>query len=344
MTPRKPTLHDVAAGAGVSIAAASFALRGKSGVSAETRDRVTAVARDLGYSVNMPARNLRTARSGAVGLHLPAGTTHLPYYTDFAFGVVEAADRRGLSVILLPHRDDAASGAPASFVDGYVVVDASIEDAGIRALLDSGRPVVSGEHVFGGMGRTSASVAIDHAAALRRLLAHLSERGAQRIAAVLPPDGTAWSRELAETYESWAREHGLDGLSRTVSFVPTAAEIATVVTEIVADPTVDAVVIAPSGSAATALAAAARAGRRVGDDLLVAACVDEPAHALLSPPVTSIDLAARELGAACLELLVEVWDAETLADPVRVAHPRLVVRDSTAGHGGDPGETLHPAT
>ncbi|WP_371360285.1 LacI family DNA-binding transcriptional regulator, partial [Salmonella sp. E404] len=37
MTPRKPTLHDVAAAAGVSIAAASFALRDKPGVSLETR-------------------------------------------------------------------------------------------------------------------------------------------------------------------------------------------------------------------------------------------------------------------------------------------------------------------
>lgn len=84
------------------------------------------------------------------------------------------------------------------------------------------------------------------------------------------------------------------------------------------------------------MAAAASAGRRVGDDLLVAACVDEPAHALLSPPVTSIDLEARALGSACLELLVEVWDAGELGDPVRVTEPRLVVRESTAGRARTP--------
>ncbi|MGN7189271.1 substrate-binding domain-containing protein [Microbacterium enclense] len=89
--------------------------------------------------------------------------------------------------------------------------------------------------------------------------------------------------------------------------------------------------VAPSGSAPATLAAAARAGRRVGDDLLVAACVDEPAHALLSPTVTSIDLEARALGSACLDLLVEVWDAGELAHPVRVAEARLIVRGSTAG-------------
>ncbi|KQM39289.1 LacI family DNA-binding transcriptional regulator [Microbacterium sp. Leaf203] len=331
MTPRKPTLHDVAAGAGVSVAAASFALRGKTGVSPDTRDRVLGVARDLGYSVNIPARSLRTARSGAVGLSLPAGTTHLPYYTDFAFGVVDAADRRGLSVILLPHRDAADTSAPSAFVDGYVIVDASVEDPGIRALLDSDRPVVSGEHVLGGAGRTEGSVATDHRAALTRLLAHLADRGAARIAAILPPDGTSWSRELAETYAEWTRAHGREDLSRRVSFVPTADEIGQAVAELLALPEVDALVIAPSGSAAATLEAAVRAGRRVGDDLLVAACVDEPAHALLSPPVTSIDLAARELGSACLELLVEVWDADETLETVRLAEPRLVVRASTAG-------------
>lgn len=331
MTPRRPTLHDVAAGAGVSIAAASFALRGKAGVSDDTRDRVLEVARGLGYRVNVPARSLRTARSAAVGLHLPAGTTHLPYYTDFAFGVVDAADRRGLSVILLPHRDDGQAGAPSDFVDGYVVVDASVEDAGVRAVLASGRPVVSGEQVFGGPGLASASVAIDHTTALFRLLDHLRARRAARIAAILPPDGTTWSRELADAYARWSAENGRDALARHTSFVPTADEVSTVVLDVLEDPRVDALVIAPSGSAPATLAAAARAGRRVGDDLLVAACVDEPAHALLSPGVTSIDLEARALGSACLELLVEVWDAGELTDPIRVTVPRLVVRESTAG-------------
>ena len=331
MTPRKPTLHDVAAGAGVSIAAASFALRGKTGVSDDTRDRVLAVARELGYRVNVPARSLRTARSAAVGLLLPAGTTHLPYYTDFAFGVVDAADRHGLSVILLPHRDDAAGGAPSAFVDGYIVIDASVEDVGVRALLDSGRPVVSGEHVFGAAGRASASVAIDHTGALARLLDHLHERGAQNIAAILPPDGTAWSRELAETYARWTSDRGRRHISRHISFVPTTDEVSAAVSDVLDIPGVDALVVAPSGSAPATLAAAALAGRRVGDDLLVAACVDEPAHALLSPTVTSIDLEARALGSACLDLLVEVWDAGELADPVRVADARLIVRGSTAG-------------
>lgn len=328
MTPRKPTLHDVAAAAGVSIAAASFALRGKAGVSPETRERVLEAARRLDYVANAPARSLRTARYGAVGLYLPPGSTRLPYYTEFAFGVVDAADRRGLSVILLPHRDDDDTTPPAPFVDGYIVVDATIQDAGIRAILDTGRPVVSGEHVLDATGGVTASVVYDHDTALRELLDHLTERGARRIAAVLPPDGTTWSRELSATYANWVAERGGIPIVRTIGFVPTADEVDAAVSDILATEHVDALVVAPSGSAAPSLAAAARAGRRVGDDLLLAAYVDEPMHALLSPTVTSFDLEARAFGSACLEMLAAVGEAP--AEPVRVTRPRLLVRASTA--------------
>lgn len=329
MTPRKPTLHDVAAAAGVSIAAASFALRDKPGVSPETRERVLAVARELNYTVNVPARSLRTARYGAVGLHLPPGSTRLPYYTEFAFGVVDAADRLGLSVILLPHRAPGDTSAPTAFVDGYVVVDATTEDAGIRAILDTGRPVISGEHLVGGDDRVTASVVSDHAAAMTRLLDHLFDAGARRIGAVLPPDGTAWSHDIARAYADGIAERGGIPVSRRIAFVPTADEVAAAVDDVLATEDIDALVVVPSGSAAPALDAAARAGRRVGDDLLLAAYVDEPMHALLTPSVTSFDLEPRDFGAACVALLAEVWEAKGLDDRVRVTHPRLVVRAST---------------
>lgn len=329
MTRRKPTLHDVAASAGVSIAAASFALRDKPGVSPETRDRVLAVARELNYTVNVPARSLRTARYGAVGLYLPPGSTRLPYYTEFAFGVVDAADRLGLSVILLPHRGPGDASAPTAFVDGYVVVDATTEDAGIRAILDTGRPVVSGEHMVGGDDRVSASVVSDHASAMTRLLDHLSDAGARRIGAVLPPEGTAWSHDIARAYDAWIAGRGGLPISRRIAFVPTADEVADAVTDVLATENVDALVVVPSGSAAPALDAVARAGRRIGDDLLLAAYVDEPMHALLAPSVTSFDLEPRDFGAACVALLAEVWDADGLDDRVRVTQPRLVVRAST---------------
>ncbi len=56
-----------------------------------TRQRVRAAADELNYVVNVSARNLRTARSGAVGIYIPDHTLSSRYYMDVAFGAVEQA-------------------------------------------------------------------------------------------------------------------------------------------------------------------------------------------------------------------------------------------------------------
>ncbi|MGK3796943.1 hypothetical protein, partial [Enterococcus faecium] len=76
-------------------------------------------------------------------------------------------------------------------------------------------------------------------------------------------EGTAWSHDLSRAYEEWTAEHGGIPLSRRIGFVPVPDEVAAAMSEVLGE--ADAVVVAPSGSAAPALAAAARAGRTVGE-------------------------------------------------------------------------------
>jgi hypothetical protein len=65
----KPTLYDVAAAAGVSIATVSFAFTKPSKVKADTLERVLASATSLGYVPSANARGLARGRTGAVGLY-----------------------------------------------------------------------------------------------------------------------------------------------------------------------------------------------------------------------------------------------------------------------------------
>ncbi|MGB6579953.1 MAG: LacI family DNA-binding transcriptional regulator [Streptosporangiaceae bacterium] len=53
---RRVTIRDVAARAGVSIGTASKALNGQGKLRAETRGRVAAAARELGFAPNVLAR------------------------------------------------------------------------------------------------------------------------------------------------------------------------------------------------------------------------------------------------------------------------------------------------
>src|SRR5512139_3964590 len=67
-TSRRPTMADVAARAGVSRTLVSFILDGKPGASVETRQRVLAIADEIGYRPDSVARLLAQGRSRTLGV------------------------------------------------------------------------------------------------------------------------------------------------------------------------------------------------------------------------------------------------------------------------------------
>ncbi|WP_406117459.1 LacI family DNA-binding transcriptional regulator [Streptomyces anulatus] len=264
MTSRTVTLLDVARAAGVSKSTVSDALQGSGRVAEATRDRVRAVAEELGYRPNSAARRLRRASTGAVGLHLPATATRLDYYMNLAFGAVERAQEDGLDMVLLAP-SGAAGGRIASRVDGLLVIDPEPGDSAVPGLLDAGVPVVTGERYLGPAAGPSGAVVCDNAASLTALLDHVTERGARRPALLAPSGSSAWATALRATAGSWGRAHGVAVTLRTVPFAATPAEAEAATRALLAaDPAVDAVICAPDGSAPGALRAAAALGRKVG--------------------------------------------------------------------------------
>ncbi|MFC8622320.1 LacI family DNA-binding transcriptional regulator [Streptomyces anulatus] len=264
MTSRTVTLLDVARAAGVSKSTVSDALQGSGRVAEATRDRVRAVAEELGYRPNSAARRLRRASTGAVGLHLPATATRLDYYMNLAFGAVERAQEDGLDMVLLAP-SGAAGGRIASRVDGLLVIDPEPGDSAVPGLLDAGIPVVTGERYLGPATGPSGAVVCDNAASLTALLDHVTERGARRPALLAPSGSSAWATALRATAGSWGRAHGVAVTLRTVPFAATPAEAEAAARALLAaDPAVDAVICAPDGSAPGVLRAAAALGREVG--------------------------------------------------------------------------------
>ncbi|MGW1293094.1 LacI family DNA-binding transcriptional regulator [Streptomyces sp. NPDC002533] len=358
MTSRTVTLLDVARAAGVSKSTVSDALQGSGRVAKATRDRVRAVAAELGYRPNSAARRLRRASTGAVGLHLPATATRLDYYMNLAFGAVERAQEDGLDMVLLAP-SGASGGRIASRVDGLLVIDPEAGDSAVPGLLDAGVPVVTGERYLGPATGPSAAVVCDNAASLTALLDHVTERGARRPALLAPAGSSAWATALRATARSWGLAHGVEVALRTVPFAATPGEAEeTTRALLAADPAVDAVICAPDGSAPGVLRAAAALGREVGTaggsgggratdgsgapagpggspgpGLLVASCVDGPATRGAEPPVTAVDLRPAAYGRACAELLCDILADRAGPDTVRRHAWSLETRASTGSPG-----------
>ncbi|HSU36588.1 MAG TPA: LacI family DNA-binding transcriptional regulator, partial [Propionibacteriaceae bacterium] len=92
------TIQDVAKAAGVSPMTVSHVINEHRHVKESTRAKVLAAMNDLGYRVNVAARNLRTGRTDTIGLAVPE--VDRPYWGQLGAAIITAAERHGLRVVI----------------------------------------------------------------------------------------------------------------------------------------------------------------------------------------------------------------------------------------------------
>ena len=118
------TMSDVARRAGVSSQTVSNVLNGSPYIKESTRSKVMAAIGELGYQMNISARNRRAGRTGIVALAVPE--VSLPYFAQLCDRVIESAATKGCTVVVeqtggVRNRElDGLSGARRHLVDGVI--------------------------------------------------------------------------------------------------------------------------------------------------------------------------------------------------------------------------------
>ena len=148
--PRRVTLHDVAARAGVSTTTASYILNGRSAemrISAATQQRVRAAAEELSYRPNPSARNLRTSTTRTVGLisdlaaggqfasQMITGATTAARPLDHTVLIAESEGDPDLEALLISEMVDKR-------VDGIVYARVNTSEVEVPAALGDQRAVL----------------------------------------------------------------------------------------------------------------------------------------------------------------------------------------------------------
>src|SRR3954471_17300901 len=149
---RRPTIADVARRAGVSAAAVSFAVNDRPGVSPETRARILAAARELGWRPSASAPGLNEARTRAIGLVLARNAAQLEldsFFVRFLSGIELALTAADYALLLQVVPGGAAAALPAyerlaprGRVDGFLLPGVEVEDPRFALLEAAGIPVV----------------------------------------------------------------------------------------------------------------------------------------------------------------------------------------------------------
>lgn len=332
------TLKQVAARAGVSLTTVSLVLNDAPGttIGAATRERVLAVARELGYVPSAAARTLVSGRSQTVGLVI-CHAEHLvvdAYIPQVLFGANQVARSRGLRVLVEAVEDVTRPDAylelvRAKQIDGLLVLNPRSDDVRLPQLVRDGFPVVVLGTVQG--PEDAAMVFTAEAEHSREAVEHLLRLGHRRIGHVTFAPATYHATDArARGYREALERAGVEIDARdTVEGHFSAASGAAATQALLARrPDLTAVFCGNDTIALGALAALADLGRRVPQDVAVVGYDDIPTARFFVPALTTIAAPAVEHGRRAMELLVDLVDGRAPAERRVRLDARLVVRRS----------------
>lgn len=202
-----PTSWTVARAAGVSQSTVSRALRGDPRVREETRLKVDAAARRLGYVPNSLAAGLvsRSTRTVAVVV----SDLSNPFFPALLTPVYDELQLMGYRVVLFTERTDIPTGQESlrrlldRSIDGVLVTTATLDSRFAAELQQRGLPIVLLNRYIDGMDVDR--VTSDNRGGAQIGGRHLVELGHRRIAVIRGPANTSTSRDrLAGLQEALA--------------------------------------------------------------------------------------------------------------------------------------------
>ncbi len=296
--PQRITILDVAARAGVHAATVSRTLNLPERVAPETRQRVEAAVRELGFVPNRAARGLITGRTGNLAVIVPDITN--PHFASLVRAVERTARNSELHVLLADtgehgHEEVRAAKSLAREVDGFIAISPrrlhrELDVLGPTPAVFVNRPV---HHHPSVLFRTAPAVA--------EALRHLESNGHRSLAYLGGPPASWAAGERRNAVRQSGRKIGLE-VEEILVPGPTF-EAAFSVVERVLDSAASAVVAFNDQMALGIIAGLGHLGVSVPGDISVVGFDDVPMAAMVAPPLTTISMPTDEAGSLAVEML-----------------------------------------
>ncbi|GAA1352383.1 LacI family DNA-binding transcriptional regulator [Streptomyces beijiangensis] len=349
-----PTVYDVAEQSGVSIATVSRVYRNPDSVRQQTRDRVLAAARELGYVPSGNARGLASRSTGVLGLCFPdyadpdteseAGDeadddAAMLYSDQIIRGMERAARRHGYALLIAA----SLQGGPESLVanvagrvDGFAVLARTVPTEELE-VISRRLPVV----MLAGPRESDQLDHLDHievanADGQRELTRHLVEdHGLRRLAFVGAEEDSPDVRARFSGYREACLAAGIPVRDEPDLRAPlmTQAEgsrAADALLDRGGEP-LEAMLFANDQMAVGALHALERRGVRVPEAMAVTGFDGIPLSRLVRPALTTVRQPMRRMGEEAVDLLVQRLGTGRGGDPVSLMLPVNVARRGSCG-------------
>ncbi len=344
MTPRPPTLNEVAVAAGVSRATVSRVINDVPTVDPGMRAAVEKAIEQTGYVPNLAARSLVTGRTDSVALVISEPPEHRVYeasflnrlFTDPYIGRVTAGAQdvlrpEGIHLVIIP-ADPPAHHLVLRYlrqghVDGVLLICSHAADPLPRRLADMGIAAVLSARP--GLPAPLSYVDVDQPAGARLAADHLVARGRRRLATICGPQDMPAGQDRLTGFRAAVAAHGLPTPPDVQGDFTRAGGAAATRELLARHPEVDGLFVANDLMAEGAVRVLQELGRRVPADVAVVGFDDSSAALEARPPLTTVHQPVEEMaGEMARLLLARLRDPRWIARTV-IFNPTLVVRASS---------------
>jgi DNA-binding LacI/PurR family transcriptional regulator len=356
---RRVTIQDIALHSDTSVTTVSMVLRDKPGIGAETRRRVLAAARELGYHRRLPATDQGAVRSVAMILRARTGSPHEqvpavnPFYSDVISGIETAARRERINLLYATLAVDVAN-VPYEMpdhllqqeLDGILLIGSFSAETVEAIARDRSAPTV----LVDAPAQPSPhdAVVTDNEGGARLATTHLIGLGHRHIALAGPDlDADPNFRQRREGYRRALAEHGLQPRYFTSRSQGMHAVGEAAVEALQASPEITAVVAANDASAIEVMRGVQQLGRRVPEELSIVGFDDIARAQEVRPRLTTMAVDRVTMGRQAVRMLQYRLAWPDACRLMTMLQPELRQRESTAPPpGSDTGNApaMAPAT
>jgi LacI family transcriptional regulator len=335
---KRVSIKDIARQVGVVPSTVSFVLNGKAKemrISDELAEKIRAVVKETGYQPNYTAVSLRTGKTKILGLIVEDISN--VFFATLAKTIEDEAYALGYKIVYCSTENDDEKGTELikmlsnQQVDGFLITPCQGMAGEVRKLLDHKKPVVLMDRYFSDV--EVPYVLVDNGAGVKQGMAHLKEKGYQKIAFITVDLEQVQMQERETAYREYIQDESLANqliLKIPYTIKPEAAieQISAFISSI---PDLDAVFFATNYLGVYGLESIKNLKLSIPDELAVICFDDHDIFRLYTPGITIIRQPINQIALTAIQLLMKQFEKQQPTEEVWhiLKKPELVVRAST---------------
>ena len=337
---KQATLKEIAEKLGISITTVSKALKDYSDVSLKTKTAVISLAKELNYSPNSFAVNLRTQESKTIGLIIPEIVHH--FFSNIIKGIITEAELNGYLVIILQSNESLELEKKQvallinKRVDGILISlsNDTNDDDHLKAILERKIPLVQFDKISKLIN--SSKVIINDQKAAMNATQHLIDAGFTKIAYIRGPINPQNSIDRFIGYKKALEKNDLPFNSRLVYTCEhvTFEEGVFFAEQILIDhPDVEAIFCTTDLVAVGVLSYFNEHNIKVPEQIALMGFSNWFMSQVLTPKLSTIDQPSHEMGKESFNLLLDQMNCQRKGTPftpkIIELETTVIVREST---------------